>query len=402
MMPVNYVLLAVVSGIIGLVLTGFTGWHLSLILKNQTTIECLEKVRYLSPLRKNLQNQRRYESYPSPDYGQQLRKVHTNALPNSPRGEVGVENALQAGSQSTTAMASLHRSYNDLERERESNRYQSYLEEQLLEKLPNAFDLGWRANLHHMFGPSPWFWCLPVCNSTGDGWNWEPSPKWLEARDALLREREEEWRLQEERERRAGWGGTGITPGMERNSSWDGHSGTLVAESSASWPPRGDGLERHYLTTSTGVASVPISGRRSPVQVDRAGRHPDQYADYLHDNTAHSDSGMSMRTLRSPRNNRYDDHNSDDGGNEFADAYEGSSHGDEDANPDEQEGRVRGRVSNENEDRRGEGGLLMRSEQGWGKDKRKAGSGGTPHRNAENQKLLERVGGVEDEWRDWE
>jgi palmitoyltransferase ZDHHC2/15/20 len=401
-MPVNYVLLAVVSGIIGLVLTGFTGWHISLVLRNQTTIECLEKVRYLSPLRKNLRSQQRYESYPSPNYGQQLRKIYTNTRPDSPHGEVGVEHALQAGSQPTTAIESLHRNYNDLERERERNRYQSYLEEQLSEKLPNAFDLGWRANLHHMFGPNPWLWCLPVCNSTGDGWNWEPSPKWLAARDALLREREEEWRLQEERERRAGWGGTGITPGMERNSSWDGHSGTLVPESSASWPPRGDGSERHYLTTSTGVASVPVSGRRSPMKVDQVGRHLDQHADYLNDSTVHGDSGMSMRTLRSPHNIRYGDRDSDDDGNEFADAYEGSSHEGEGADVDEQDGRVGSRVSNENEDGRGERGLFRRSGQGWGRDKRKAGGGGTPNRSVENQKLLGRSGGAEDEWRDWE
>ncbi|KAI9785362.1 MAG: palmitoyltransferase for Vac8p [Geoglossum umbratile] len=406
MMPVNYVLLAVVAGIIGLVLTGFTGWHLSLVLKNQTTIECLEKVRYLSPLRKHQRGQQQRgrndinEGHPPPNYGQQLRKIHTSTLPDSPRAEVGVERPVQIGSQPTTAMASLHRNYNDLERERERERYQSYLEEQLSEKLPNAFDLGWRANLHHMFGPSPWLWCLPVCNSTGDGWNWEPSPKWLEARDALLREREQEWRLQEERERRAGWGGAGVNPGMERNSSWDGHSGTLVPESSASWPPRGDGAERHYLTTTPGVASVPVPGRRSPAKADHVlGRHPDQFADYLHDDS-HSDSGMSMRTLRSPHNIRFGNHNDDDGGDEFADAYEGGSH--EDADLDERHSRVSSRASNENEDGRGEGLLFRRGGQGWGRNKTKAGSNGTSDRAAENQKLLGKEGSPEDEWRDWE
>jgi hypothetical protein len=44
-MPVNYVLLAVLSGILGIVITGFTGWHLWLTLRGQTTIESLESTR---------------------------------------------------------------------------------------------------------------------------------------------------------------------------------------------------------------------------------------------------------------------------------------------------------------------------------------------------------------------
>ena len=56
LMPVNYVMLAVVAGIIGLVLTGFTGWHILLASRGQTTIECLEKTRYLSPSKKAQQH----------------------------------------------------------------------------------------------------------------------------------------------------------------------------------------------------------------------------------------------------------------------------------------------------------------------------------------------------------
>ncbi|KAH0536848.1 hypothetical protein FGG08_006310 [Glutinoglossum americanum] len=390
-MGMNYVLLAVVSGIIGLVLTGFTGWHLSLILKNQTTIECLERVRYLSPLQKSSQNQQRYQqnyinrSYPSPNYDQQLRKIHTDTPAGVSLGEEGEDRPLQADSQPTLALASLHRNYNDLERERERDRYESYLEEKFMEKLPNAFDLGWRANLRHLFGPNPWLWCLPACNSTGDGWNWEPSTKWLEARDALLREQEEESRLQEERERRAGWGGPGIS--MERTSSWGGHSGTLVPETSASWPSREERAERHYLTTPVGVASLPVSGGRPPSKADQVlGRHSGQHADYLDDDQAHSDSGMSMRTLRSPRDTRRRGYDGDGDGNEFADAYEGSSHEDADVHADEQGVR---------EDR-----ILRRNGRGWIRSKAISTTGHT----AENQKLLGREGvsGVEDEWRDWE
>ena len=34
------------------------------------------------------------------------------------------------------------------------------------------------------FGPNPWLWFLPVCNTTGDGWRWDVSSEWLEASDA--------------------------------------------------------------------------------------------------------------------------------------------------------------------------------------------------------------------------
>ncbi|KAI9856429.1 MAG: palmitoyltransferase for Vac8p [Trichoglossum hirsutum] len=396
MMPVNYVLLAVVSGIIGLVLTGFTGWHLSLALKNQTTIECLERVRYLSPLRQRYQPNYVNGGYPPPNYGQQLRNIHTNVLPSASRGREDEERPLHAGSQPASALASLHRNYNDLERERERDRYESYLEEKLMEKLPNAFDLGWRANLYHLFGPNPWLWCLPVCNSTGDGWNWEPSPKWLEARDTLLREREEQWRLQDERERRAGWGGSGISPAVERRSSWDGCSGTLVPETSASWPPREERAERHYLAPSLGVASVPTSDHRTSLKADQTlSRHPDhQYPDHLDDDRAYSDSGMSMRTLRSPHNIRYGGYDRDGDENEIAGAYEGSNHEDSDPYTGE-----RGSPSNSNDDGRGEGESLRRTGRGWIRGK----AFSTTNNSAENRKLLGREGreGTEDEWRDW-
>ncbi|KAH0557077.1 hypothetical protein GP486_005136 [Trichoglossum hirsutum] len=399
LMPVNYVLLAVVSGIIGLVLTGFTGWHLSLVLKNQTTIECLERVRYLSPLRQRHQPNHFNRSYPPPNYGQQLRNIHTNTLPSAPGGQEGGECHLQDGSQPSPALASLHRNYNDFERERERDRYESYLDDKLAEKLPNAFDLGWRANLYHLFGPNPWLWCLPVCNSTGDGWNWEPSLKWLEARDTLLREQEEQLRLQDERERRAGWGGSGISPAIERRSSWDGCSGTLVPETSASWPPREERVERHYLAPSLGVASVPVSDHRTPSKADQGhSRHPDQHADHPDDSCAYSDSGMSMRTLRSPHNIRYGGYDRD-GGNEFAGAYEGrSSH--EDADPHTVEQDSPGNASaNANDDDIREQGPLRRTGRGWIRGKAMS----TTDNSAENQKLLGREGipGAEDEWRDW-
>lgn len=197
LMPVNYILLAVLSGIIGLVLTGFTAWHIYLACNGRTTIESLEKTRYLSPLKRSMQqqiNQRNYVDQDSLTLGEQLREIHANALPGVTRPEEGEE-------RSSPAQDSLQRNWNDWERQREHDRYSEYLDEQDSEKLPNAFDLGWRRNLKHVMGENLWFWALPVCNTTGDGWEWEPSSAWLEARDQIARVREAQTRVQKARER---------------------------------------------------------------------------------------------------------------------------------------------------------------------------------------------------------
>ncbi len=223
LMPVNYVMLAVISGIIGLVLTGFTGWHILLASRGQTTIECLETTRYLSPLRK--QHQHLSQS----SYEQQHREM----------------NGEHEGQR--------HESYDALERFRARERYEAYLDEQDSEKLPSAFDLGRKRNLLHLFGPSKLLWFVPICNTTGDGWSWEASPKWLEARARIAREREE----QRQRENAAGWG----------------------AEASPHTPVR-EGAGRHYV-------SYP---NRTQSKADRLlGRNPDEY----------SDGAVPMNTLRS-------------------------------------------------------------------------------------------------------
>lgn len=189
--PINYVLLCTISGIIGLVLMGFTGWHLSLACRNQTTIECLEKTRYLSPLRKSI---RKYQNgIQGQSYGRQLAEIHANAIPGATRDEEGEEMLSTRNTDRSPAQKALHRNYNDMERSRERERYEDYLDEQDSEKLPNAFDLGWRTNLRHLFGEKPLLWFLPVCNSVGDGWYWEPSQKWLEACEDLKRRREAQW-----------------------------------------------------------------------------------------------------------------------------------------------------------------------------------------------------------------
>ena len=307
-MPVNYVMLCVIAGIIGLVLTGFMGWHMSLAGKGQTTIECLEKTRYLTPLRKSMQRQHvgQQNGGTTRSLGQQLAEIHANALPGVTREEEGEERPspavdLERGS---PAQEALRGNYNDLERSRERERYEDYLDEQDSEKLPNAFDLGWKRNLLHLFGNKPALWLLPICNTSGDGWRWEPSPKWLEAREDIRRQREEQWKEQERRERAAGWGDGAAyeDPGYE-DRGYD----------TQRWQPRNDSRQgaRQYLTTSNGVATVPKEGKRSAGKADQIlGRSPDRH--YIDNETFRNErprSGMSMQTIR--RKSSFEDRDED-------------------------------------------------------------------------------------------
>ena len=192
LMPVNYILLAVLGGIIGIVLSGFTGWHIWLVVHGQTTIESLEQVRYLSPVKHNMQarlEQRQYVGAPHPpSLGEQLREIHANALPGVTRPEEGEEREPPA--RRSVARDSLHQSYQEMERSTARAQYEEYLDDQDSEKLPNAFDHGCRRNLAHVFGENPWLRWLPVCNTTGDGWYWEASSRWHEVRRELAKERE--------------------------------------------------------------------------------------------------------------------------------------------------------------------------------------------------------------------
>ncbi|OAQ88119.1 palmitoyltransferase PFA3 [Purpureocillium lilacinum] len=196
LMPVNFIVLSVISGIIGIVVGAFTGWHIMLAAKGQTTIECLEKTRYLSPLRKTYNHAHNPANH-LPQAAQQFVDFHTNALPGVTRPEEGEERPFEMDGSRPVQM-----SYDDLERQQSRKRYEEYLDEQESEKLPNAFDLGWKRNLQHLMGPVPALWFFPICNTTGDGWSWEPSPKWIEAREEMRAERER----QRQREISAGWG----------------------------------------------------------------------------------------------------------------------------------------------------------------------------------------------------
>lgn len=226
--PVSIILLSVIAGILGLVLSGFTGWHVYLCLRGQTTIEKLEKTRYLSGVRsrveRNRQEQQSSHLRRSSEgvaerlhrAGEQILEFHANAVPGASRYEEGEEhtspvpslynsqnfstqpqqpaNSSEASrgnlTNDTPALRALRRTYSSIEAERERERYNEYLDDKESAKLPSAFDLGWKRNLKHLFGPNPFLWALPVCNTTGDGWNWEVSQKWAIAQEELSRNKE--------------------------------------------------------------------------------------------------------------------------------------------------------------------------------------------------------------------
>ncbi|KAI0891567.1 palmitoyltransferase PFA3 [Annulohypoxylon nitens] len=272
LMPVNFIMLAVVSGIIGLVVGAFTSWHILLASRNQTTIECLEKTRYLSPLRKTLQHQfvaqHNGEGIQLPRYGQQLLDIHANALPGVTRPEEGEIRTSLDGNNVPQQL-----SYEDMERVRAQKRYEEYMDEQDSEKLPNAFDLGAKRNLLHLFGPTPGLWFFPIINTTGDGWSWEASPKWIAARDRIAMERDEQRR----RERAAGWGDP---------------DPSFVPVTTTFARPNGAGATRNYVgAPSPKFQRSSDGGRRTPSKADRIlGRDPNLYADQ-------PAGSMSMRTL---------------------------------------------------------------------------------------------------------
>ncbi|KAK9435551.1 palmitoyltransferase PFA3 [Metarhizium brunneum] len=268
LLPVNFIVLSVLSGIIGIVMGVFTGWHVMLALKGQTTIECLEKTRYLSPLKQPY----RAAHNPAnrlPQAAQQFVDFHTNALPGITRPEEGEERRPSNDFNYSPAAAwrapgprdspqPVQLSYEEHERLQSRRRYEEYLDEQDSTKLPSAFDLGWKKNLRHLLGPNRWLWAIPICNTTGDGWSWEASPKWLEARDRIKREREE----QRAREISAGWGGQDDDMGYPSNPN-------------------------QYTPTSAADGNAP---RRVLSKADRVlGRDPNLYAD--------GSQGMRMQRL---------------------------------------------------------------------------------------------------------
>lgn len=298
-MPVNYVLLAVLSGIIGIVITGFTAWHLWLTVKGQTTIESLEKTRYLSPLRNTMKHQLNDRNYVEDQangrlsMGDHLREIHANALPGVTRPEEGIPSRSTSRSpvpgHANGYSHPHYQTYEYRERQQYQDRYDNYLDERDNEQLPNAFDLGWRRNLGHVFGPSPMKWMVPIHSTTGDGWSWEASPKWLAVRERIRQERLREEQLQKQRERAAGWGVDSPTEAEFRRPT-RGPEGWMPGQRAQPAPRAikrpewqtavSHGDQTQYLTTSNGVVRGPIGGRRSPSKADQIlGRERGMYAD---------------------------------------------------------------------------------------------------------------------------
>jgi palmitoyltransferase ZDHHC2/15/20 len=221
--PINVILLSVISGIIGLVLTAFTGWHIYLCLIGQTTIEKLEKTRYLSGVRSRVERNRQEHQLSHHRQGsegvterlqragEQFLEWNANAVPGASRYEEGEEHTSPVpslynstmstarnppnqtysnGAQDTPAVRALRRTYSHMEADRERDRYADYLDDKESEAMPNAFDLGWRRNIRHLLGENPLLWALPICNTTGDGWRWEVSPKWMVAQEEAAKKKE--------------------------------------------------------------------------------------------------------------------------------------------------------------------------------------------------------------------
>ncbi|CAK7269688.1 palmitoyltransferase for Vac8p [Sporothrix epigloea] len=234
LMPVQYIMLTVVGAIFGLAVGLFTAWHIILASRGQTTIECMEKTRYSSSLRgsmpftaaatvagaigeglSTLSSDARAAAAEHgvlpPQYGRQM--AHLQGHGGRPRDEemglfAGVEGAHDDDSYNDdmpnnyASESGRRLTYNELERYRAQKRHEAYLDELDSAKMPHAFDLGVRRNLRQMFGATPWLWPLPIYTSTGDGWSWEPSPRWVAARERMQQDRD----AQRARERAAGWG----------------------------------------------------------------------------------------------------------------------------------------------------------------------------------------------------
>ena len=338
-LPVNVVMLLVIASVIGLVLTGFTAWHVSLAWRNLTTIECLEKTRYLTPIRKTLDRQRQGHHPPGnlpnrpgqhdgirntlQGYGQQFIDIHANAIPGVTRAEEGEERSSPTpndhprpfptydpnehqNAYTTPAQQSLYSYYEESERARERDRYQEYLDERDSETLPNAFDLGWKRNLTHLLGPSPLLWLVPVCNTTGDGWQWEPSPKWVEAKTQMDQRRLALWEEDQRRQREnAARYSTQLHPQAQQYYA-DGRHAASAPPLLHNWRsgPEGTGVGQ-------GVGSVPRN------TVVPAGKR-------YHETDERPTTGVSMKTLApmSPRPRPWERDDDDD---EEDDSYSTSS-----------------------------------------------------------------------------
>ncbi|GBF60885.1 palmitoyltransferase [Trichophyton mentagrophytes] len=227
-------------------------------------------------------------------YGQQFIDMHANAIPGVTRAEEGEERSSptigtripdprhqhndynpdeHCEQYQTPAQQSLFRSYGELDRAREHDRYEEYLAECDSEKLPHAFDLGWRRNLLHLFGPNPFLWPIPICTTIGDGWRWEPSSKWQEAKARVEQQRHQRW--EEER--------------LQRQQFWQRAAKTSRSLPTTALHHSWHASEPHPGNTWTGRFNSTGNMRASPYMGSSVEDRPS--------------TGVSMKTLRpmSPR-----------------------------------------------------------------------------------------------------
>lgn len=302
--PVNIILLSVIAGIIGLVLSAFTGWHIYLCMKGQTTIEKLEKTRYLSGVRslveRNRQEQQLNHHRRSSEgvaerlqrVGEQILEFHANAVPGASRYEEGEEHTSPVPSvynsmrqpasylpnqstssespydtgnnRDTPALRALRRTYSHMESERESDRYAQYVEDQESEGMPHAFDLGWRRNLSHLFGPNPLLWGLPICNTTGDGWRWEVSSKWMVAQEEAGKRKERRLAAMMNQNAASQGEGVGLRGGGYEGYEQDRERSYNYDEDENDQAPRngdGDVYSRSAVSMRTFPSSMATAGR---------------------------------------------------------------------------------------------------------------------------------------------
>ena len=169
--------------------------------------------------------------------GEQFLEWNANAVPGASRYEEGEEHtspvpslysSTHHGQESdnnpsndTPALRALRRTYSHMEADRERDRYAEYLDDKDSEGMPNAFDLGWRRNLAHLFGPNPLLWGLPICNTTGDGWRWEVSPAWSAAQEEMSRRKERSLAVAENQNQ----GQAHVSAGYEQSRDREYHYG---------------------------------------------------------------------------------------------------------------------------------------------------------------------------------
>ncbi|KAI3588794.1 DHHC palmitoyltransferase-domain-containing protein [Fusarium oxysporum f. sp. albedinis] len=216
-LPVNFIMLSVISGIIGLVVGAFTGWHIHLARCGQTTIECLEKTRYLSP----------------------LRKTYNSA--HNPANNVSLD-LKRAKSDGRIPLMVLtlfsFRTLSENENNDKGDMRSISTNRTLRSSLMSLTSAGNATCCIYSDLPPPF-----------DGWTWEASSKWLEARDRLKAEREQ----QRAREVNAGWGSPDDIPDV---------------------PERPTGAGRHF------TPGPKLAGPKTMSKADRVlGRDPNLYAD---------------------------------------------------------------------------------------------------------------------------